>query len=292
MAYFREILNVSRSIVKGMGITLRYLVNPKRIVTVQYPREMVKIPHRHRGTHFLETEKCILCYQCANACPVDCIYIEGSRDGSIDGTYQGKGAVLTRFSIDYGLCIYCNLCCEPCPTECIHMGQQFNLVSTTRADMMNNLLTDQPYSDGDHEYVEGMRPEIVRLAEEKKKEKEAKAKAAAEAKAKAAAAAKAKAEAEAKASADAPAADAAKAEAAKAEAPKAEAPKAEAPKPDPAKADVPKEEAPKADAGKAEAAPAPEAPEAETPAPEAPVAKPEPPRAADPEKPDTEKKAE
>ena len=186
--YFKNIYTNARALVIGMTLTLRYFLRPNTVITLQYPREQDKLPDRHRGIHFLETEKCIMCYICAKACPVDCIFIEGTRDGDIEGAYQGNGATITKFVIDYSLCIMCNLCCEPCPKECIHMGQEFHYTSTERNGAYKNLLTDKPFTKEDHEWVKSVRPEIVALAEEKKRKKAealAAKKAAAEAKKKA-----------------------------------------------------------------------------------------------------------
>ena len=171
--YFRTIGGTAKALLIGLGVTIKYFFRPDTVITVQYPHEMDKLPERHRGIHFLETEKCIMCSICAKACPVDCIYIEGTRDGEIQGAYQGDKAVMTQFVIDYSLCIMCNLCCEPCPRDCIHMGQEFHLTGTERQHAYKNLLEDRLYTREDDAWVKSMRPEIVRLAEEKKKAKAA-----------------------------------------------------------------------------------------------------------------------
>lgn len=190
MAYFKDIYKVSKSIVTGMMITLRYFFHPiQNCITVQYPHVQEEIPERHRGIHYLETEKCIMCFMCSKACPVNCITIEGSRDGDLAEGYKGKSASISRFTIDYGRCIFCNLCVEPCPEVCIHMQpvterpykQEFDYSNTSRRGMIKNLLTDQVYSDEDHHTVKLARIDIQALAEEKKRkaaEKAAQAKAA------------------------------------------------------------------------------------------------------------------
>ena len=202
MGYFGDIYSVTKSILTGMGITLKHFMNPKTIITVQYKRperrgegsghELPKIPELHKGLHYLETEECILCWQCANICPVDCIKIEGTRDGDIDGAYQANRAVISRFTIDYALCIYCNLCCEACPDSatCIHMGQEFDFSSYDQGSLVKNLLADRAFTKQDLFFTVKAQREIDRLAEEKKQAAEAKRAAMA---AKKAAAAKAKA---------------------------------------------------------------------------------------------------
>ena len=120
-----NIFKVSRSILTGMGITLKYFLNHKKtLCTIQYPREKDLIPARHRGIHYLETEKCVLCWKCSDICPVDCIYIEGVRgaDGPLQGGYRGQKATLSKFTVDYTVCIFCGLCEEPCPPKCIWLG--------------------------------------------------------------------------------------------------------------------------------------------------------------------------
>ncbi len=177
--YFGRIAKVSRSIVIGLGTTWRYFVNYKEeLVTIQYGSEKYApqgnyLPPRHRGIHYLESEKCIQCNICAKACPVDCIEMEGTRDGDLDGAWQGDKVQISKFVIDLNKCIFCNLCCEPCPKQCIHMGQEFDFASYTRANGVKNLLTDQPYTEADQEAEASRREQMVVLADIKKKEKAA-----------------------------------------------------------------------------------------------------------------------
>lgn len=174
--YFKNLYSVSRSILVGMWITIRYLCRPRTVVTIEYPHAYDEVPARHRGVHILETEKCIMCFQCEAACPVDCIKIEGVRGGEIEGAYQGKGAVLTRFTVDYGLCMFCNLCCEPCPTDCIHLGPEFDLSSFSRDGVTRHLMAARVYTAADHEYVVAAREHIARVEAEVAAKKAAKKK--------------------------------------------------------------------------------------------------------------------
>ena len=181
--YFSDIIKVARSIAIGMGITLRYFIHwKKNTITIQYPRERDHIPPRHRGIHYLETEKCVLCWKCSDICPVDCIYIEGTRgaDGVLKGGYRGQKATLSKFTIDYTVCIFCGLCEEPCPPKCIFLGPEYDYNATDRTMMEKNLLTDEVYTDEDEKFVQWSRQENERLIAEKKRHAEAeKAKAAA-----------------------------------------------------------------------------------------------------------------
>jgi ferredoxin len=67
-------------IVTGMALTLRRLFEPK--VTVKYPEDRRDPPHKFRGRLQLlydewGTLKCETCFQCAQACPIECIDMGG-----------------------------------------------------------------------------------------------------------------------------------------------------------------------------------------------------------------------
>ena len=173
--YFSDIFRVVKSICIGMGITLKYFIfYKKHTCTVQYPRERDLIPPRHRGIHYLETEKCVICWKCAQICPVDCIYIEGTRgsDGVLKGGYRGQKATLSKFTVDYTVCIFCGLCEEPCPPTCIFLGPDFDYHATDRTMMEKNLLTDEVFTEEDERFVQWARGENERLVADKKRRSE------------------------------------------------------------------------------------------------------------------------
>jgi ferredoxin len=67
-------------IIGGMAITLRRFFEPK--VTVKYPEDRRDPPHKFRGRLQLlydewGTLKCETCFQCAQACPIECIDMGG-----------------------------------------------------------------------------------------------------------------------------------------------------------------------------------------------------------------------
>jgi hypothetical protein len=67
-------------IAKGMALTLRRFFEPK--VTVMYPEDRRDVPHKFRGRLQLlydewGTLKCETCFQCAQACPIECIDMGG-----------------------------------------------------------------------------------------------------------------------------------------------------------------------------------------------------------------------
>ena len=67
-------------IVKGMGLTLRKFFEPK--ATIKYPEVRLDVPPKFRGRLQLlydeyGTLKCETCFQCAQACPIECIDMGG-----------------------------------------------------------------------------------------------------------------------------------------------------------------------------------------------------------------------
>lgn len=67
-------------IVQGLALTLRRFFAPK--ATIRYPEVPADVPHRFRGRLQLlydeyGTLKCETCFQCAQACPVECIDMGG-----------------------------------------------------------------------------------------------------------------------------------------------------------------------------------------------------------------------
>jgi len=68
------------AIVKGMLFAVRQVFRPN--LTVRYPEELNEISPRHRGRLILlydeaGTLKCETCFQCAQACPIECIDMGG-----------------------------------------------------------------------------------------------------------------------------------------------------------------------------------------------------------------------
>jgi NADH:ubiquinone oxidoreductase subunit E len=68
------------AIVKGMVFAIRQVFRPK--LTVQYPEVVNDIAPRHRGRLILLYDeagalKCETCFQCAAACPIECIDMGG-----------------------------------------------------------------------------------------------------------------------------------------------------------------------------------------------------------------------
>jgi len=67
-------------IAKGMGLTLKRFFEPK--VTIKYPEQHYDVAPKFRGRLQLlydewGTLKCETCFQCAQACPIECIDMGG-----------------------------------------------------------------------------------------------------------------------------------------------------------------------------------------------------------------------
>jgi NADH-quinone oxidoreductase chain I len=130
--YFARVWHGIKTTAVGMRLTLRHFFT--KPTTIQYPEEAPYFSPFERGLHEFEPDKCIVCFLCAKACPVDCIKIESVAPA-------GK-KVLTSYEIDYAKCLFCSLCVDPCPVDCIHMGQQYDLsafdrVGGTKIEFMN-----------------------------------------------------------------------------------------------------------------------------------------------------------
>lgn len=125
MSIITDVIESTKAIIQGMGVTLSYI--PKQKWTVQYPDEPVTVQPRYRGQHLLHVdelgrEKCVACYLCAAACPSECIYIVAADDPrpaeQRTGVDERYAAV---YNIDYGRCIFCGYCVEACPCDAIRM---------------------------------------------------------------------------------------------------------------------------------------------------------------------------
>ena len=97
----------------------------RRRVTIQYPDEKPYLPPRWRGRIILTRdpdggERCVACYLCAVACPVDCIALDATED-------QHGRRYPEFFRINFSRCIYCGLCEEACPTYAIQLTPDFEM---------------------------------------------------------------------------------------------------------------------------------------------------------------------
>jgi NADH-quinone oxidoreductase subunit I len=128
--------------------------------TVQYPDEQTYLPPRWRGRIVLTRdpdgeERCVACYLCAVACPVDCISLQATEEE--DGRRYPE-----FFRINFSRCIFCGYCEEACPTYAIQLTPDFEMSESNRQNLVyekEELLIDGPgkYPDYNFYRVSGLK---------------------------------------------------------------------------------------------------------------------------------------
>jgi NADH-quinone oxidoreductase subunit I len=103
-------------------------------VTVLYPEQKPYLAPRYRGRIVLSRdpdggERCVACYLCAVACPVDCIALQATED-STGRRYPDF------FRINFSRCIFCGYCEEACPTYAIQLIPDFEMSEYRRQNMV------------------------------------------------------------------------------------------------------------------------------------------------------------
>jgi NADH-quinone oxidoreductase subunit I len=106
----------------------------RRRVTIQYPDEKPIIPPRWRGRIILSRdpdgeERCVACYLCAAACPVDCIALQATED-------EYGRRYPSFFRINFSRCIFCGYCEEACPTDAIQLTPDFEMSEYDRKNLV------------------------------------------------------------------------------------------------------------------------------------------------------------
>jgi NADH-quinone oxidoreductase subunit I len=106
----------------------------RKRVTVLYPEEKPYIPPRWRGRIILSrdpdgSERCVACYLCAVACPVDCISLQATEDA-----YGRRYPQF--FRINFSRCIFCGFCEEACPTYAIQLTPDFEMSEYRRQSLV------------------------------------------------------------------------------------------------------------------------------------------------------------
>ncbi len=126
-----EVFGSAAAIAKGMGVTFKEMMQPT--LTEDYPEAPPIFQERYRGVHVLQRdenglEKCVACFLCAAACPVECIYIEADENTE-SLRISGGERYAKVYNIDYSRCIFCGYCVEACPTDAITHGHGFEIAS-------------------------------------------------------------------------------------------------------------------------------------------------------------------
>jgi NADH-quinone oxidoreductase subunit I len=105
-----------------------------RRVTVLYPEQPFELPPRWRGRIVLTrdpdgAERCVACYLCAVACPVDCIALQSTED-------ETGRRYPAFFRINFSRCIFCGYCEEASPTYAIQLTPDFQMSEYDRKSMV------------------------------------------------------------------------------------------------------------------------------------------------------------
>jgi NADH-quinone oxidoreductase subunit I len=145
--YIEDIVSGAKSLLIGMGVTIRYMVKP--VTTCQYPRETISMTPNFRGhIELVPVEgggnKCIVCGTCERMCPSQLITLASVR-GPAPPAAEGEKPkpakkVLTGYTIDYTKCSLCGICVESCPVEAIRFSSNYNLAGFTREEFIIDLL--------------------------------------------------------------------------------------------------------------------------------------------------------
>src|SRR3974390_1963813 len=111
----------------------------RKPITEEYPEYKRPLPERSRARIILTRdpdggERCVACYLCSAACPVDCISMQAAEQ-------ENGRRYAAWFRINFSRCIFCGLCAEACPTLAIQMTPDYEIC---RRDIMD-LVAEKEY---------------------------------------------------------------------------------------------------------------------------------------------------
>jgi NADH-quinone oxidoreductase subunit I len=120
------------SILRSIWFTFLHAFHKRE--TMGYPEKEPDLPPRFRGRIILSRdpdgkERCVACYLCAAACPVDCIALQAAND-------ENGRRYPEFFRINFSRCIYCGFCEEACPTYAIQLTPSFEMSEYDRQNMV------------------------------------------------------------------------------------------------------------------------------------------------------------
>lgn len=146
-----DLADALRGLAAGFATTFRHLF--RRPITEEYPECRRPLPPRSRARIVLTRspdgeERCVACYLCSAACPVNCISMQSAERE--DGRRYARW-----FRINFGRCIYCGLCEEACPTSAIQLTPDFEHCERDVLSLVaekEDLLVGHGGKDPDYDY--------------------------------------------------------------------------------------------------------------------------------------------
>lgn len=133
--FFRGLLNLLLGAATQIGsLWFVFIRLFKKSETFEYPENPVPLPPRYRGRIILSRdpdgeERCVGCYLCAVACPVDCIALQATED-------EHGRRYPDFFRINFSRCIFCGFCEEACPTYAIQLTPDFEMAEHNRQELV------------------------------------------------------------------------------------------------------------------------------------------------------------
>lgn len=120
------------SLIRTLWDVFLHAFHPR--VTKQYPEDPAYLAPRWRGRIILSRdpdggERCVACYLCAVACPVDCIALQATED-------EHGRRYPEFFRINFSRCIFCGYCEEACPTYAIQLTPDFEMSEYRRQNLV------------------------------------------------------------------------------------------------------------------------------------------------------------
>lgn len=120
------------SIIRSIWLTFLHLF--RKTETIEYPEQKAPLYPRWRGRIVLTRdpdggERCVGCYLCAAACPVDCIALQATEND------EGR-RYPEFFRINFSRCIFCGYCEEACPTYAIQLIPDFEMAEYSRQNLV------------------------------------------------------------------------------------------------------------------------------------------------------------
>lgn len=183
--YITSFFSGLRSLLVGMGTTIKVFF--RRKTTEQYPenRATLKISDRFRGELVMihndkNEHRCVACGICQMNCPNGTIKLTTKMVDMPDGKKKRK---LDKYMYDLGSCTFCMLCVTTCPQHALEFSNDFEQAVFQRDSLVKqlNYLPEKELAPAPKPQVD---PAVIAAAKEKaariKAEREAAAKAQAE----------------------------------------------------------------------------------------------------------------